>query len=146
MRILVVDDESSIATMLVTLLSSEGYDATPALSGKSAIHLLSTEEFDLMISDIRMTPMNGMELLKHAHEHCPRMSVIMLTAYGQVDTAIEAMELGAFDYIKKPFRADYLLSIVKKALDARVYLDESTVPEKRPPWPPLPTNNINESE
>ncbi len=141
MRILVVDDESNILTMLEYLLSSEGYEVVSALGGKVAIDFLSNQSFDLMISDIRMQPVNGMEVLRFAHERCPQMSVIMLTAYGQVDTAIEAMELGAFDYIKKPFKADFLLSVVKKALDASAYFKKEAMPEKKPESSPNATSS-----
>jgi len=120
-RILVVDDEESILTILCTVLKSEGYEVVSALGGEKAIPLLDSKDnkFDLMISDIRMSPVNGMDLLKYASENCPDMSVIMLTAYGQVETAIEALQLGAFDYVKKPFKVDELLNTVQKALNCR---------------------------
>lgn len=115
-RILVVDDEPDILNMLSCLLRTEGYEVTTALGGEEACKILNSQEFDLMITDIRMSPINGMQLLELAHERYPLMSVIMMTAYGQVDTAIKAMELGAFDYIKKPFKADELLKTVVNAL------------------------------
>ena len=125
-RILIVDDEPSILNIMSNLLQSEGYEVTSAEGGEAGKHHVLSEEFDLMISDIRMNPINGMELLEIAHEHRPNMSVIMLTAYGQVDTAIRALELGAFDYIKKPFKTPELLETVKKALDAHNYMQESS--------------------
>ena len=118
-RILLVDDEQGILNTLSILLKSEGYEPTPALGAEKALEILKEDEFDLMISDIRMAPMNGMELLRIVHESYPMMAVIMLTAYGQVDTAIESSELGAFDYVKKPFRAEELLMTMEKALDFR---------------------------
>ncbi len=125
-RILIVDDEQSILSILTTLLQSEGHEVTPALGGKVAMSLLEeTEEaFDLMISDIRMPEIDGMQLLEFVHEKFTKMSVIMLTAYGQVETAIKAMELGAFDYIKKPFKADLLTGTVEKAIECRKYMSE----------------------
>ena len=124
-RILLVDDEPSILSVLSTLLRAEGYDIEPILGGEKAQTALRTNEFDLMISDIRMSPINGMELLKQAHDERPGMSVIMLTAYGSVETAIEAMKLGAFDYVTKPFKVDELLITIQRALEYTRALSEN---------------------
>lgn len=124
-RILLVDDESSILSVLSTLLKAEGYEVVASLGGEKALGLIPTEDFDLMISDIRMSPINGMQLLKAAHEQKPNMSVIMLTAYGSVETAIEAMKLGAFDYVTKPFKVDELLITVQRALNYNKTLAEN---------------------
>ena len=118
-RILLVDDEPSILSILSTLLDAEGHDIASATHGAKAQDLILSEDFDLMISDIRMSPVSGMDLLRFAHEERPDLAVIMLTAYGQVETAVEALELGAFDYIKKPFKADHLLATVEKALECK---------------------------
>ena len=123
-RILVVDDEISIVMTLKTLLADEGHKVEGVLSGTEAQELIKETKFDLMISDIRMNPINGMELLKFAHEATPCMTVIMLTAYGQVDPAIAAMELGAFEYIKKPFDIEELLATVAKALEFGAMMNE----------------------
>ncbi len=126
-RILVVDDEPSIVDMLNTLLKTDGHEVIQAVGGVKAKAILEQEDsghFDLMISDIRMNPVNGMQLLRIAREHHPTTSVIMLTAYGQVETAIEAMELGAFDYIAKPFKVDKLLGTIHGALAARELMKE----------------------
>lgn len=124
-RVLLVDDEQSILTVLSTLLKAEGYEVVSALGGEKVKDILSTEEFDLMISDIRMTPINGIELLKLAHTERPNMSVIMLTAYGSVETAIEALKFGAFDYITKPFKVDELLITVQRAVEYNKALAEN---------------------
>jgi len=116
-RILLVDDEPSILSVLTTLLKAENYEVVPVLGGEKARDVMRNEKFDLLISDIRMSPVNGMELLKQAHDECPQMPVIMLTAYGSVETAIEALKLGAFDYVTKPFKVDELLITVQRALD-----------------------------
>lgn len=129
-RILVVDDEPSIVEMLNTLLKTDGHDVVRAVGGVKAKEILEQEDsghFDLMISDIRMNPVNGMDLLRFVREHHPSTSVIMLTAYGQVETAIEAMELGAFDYIAKPFKVDKLLGTIHGALSARELMMEDEV-------------------
>ena len=115
-RILIVDDEPTILNLLNKILIGQGYDATPASNGEKALQLLQTEKFDLMISDINMTPINGMELLRNATKDWPNMGVIMLTAYGTVATAVEAMKEGAFDYITKPFKLDELVLTVQRAL------------------------------
>ena len=120
-RILVVDDEIPILDVISNLLQCEGHEAVTVSDGREAKVLMATGGFDLMISDIRMTPVNGMDLLRLAHDRCPTMSVIMLTAYGQVDTAVEALQLGAFDYIAKPFRANTLLATVQRALECRKF-------------------------
>ena len=120
-KILLVDDEPSILSILATLLDAEGHDIVSATHGAKAQELIVAEEFDLMISDIRMSPISGMDLLRFAHKECADLAVIMLTAYGQVETAVEALELGAFDYIKKPFKADHLLATVEKALEFREF-------------------------
>jgi len=116
-RILLVDDEPSILSVLSTLLKAEGHEVTPALGGEKGRELLGKEEFDLMISDIRMSDMDGMQLLRIARKEQPHMAVIMITAYGSVETAVEAMKQGAFDYVTKPFKVDELLITVQRALE-----------------------------
>ncbi len=124
-KILLVDDEPSILSVLSTLLKAEKYDVTAALGGEKAKQVLEEQTFDLMLSDIRMAPVNGMDLLKLAHEQYPQMSVIMLTAYGSVETAIEALKLGAFDYVTKPFKVDELLITVQRALEYKQAISEN---------------------
>ncbi|MCC7299998.1 MAG: sigma-54-dependent Fis family transcriptional regulator [Verrucomicrobia bacterium] len=124
-RILIVDDEPTILNLLNKILIGQGYDATPASNGEKALQLLQTEKFDLMISDINMTPINGMELLRKAAASWPDMGVIMLTAYGTVATAVEAMKEGAFDYITKPFKLDELVLTVQRALEYHNAISEN---------------------
>ena len=116
-KILLVDDEPRILTLLHSVLRSEGLEAVSAKDGPMAIALLKTQKFDLMISDIRMAPMDGMELFRVARAECPELPVILLTAYGSVETAIEAMKNGAFDYLTKPFKVDELILTVKRAIE-----------------------------
>ncbi|MBT3296960.1 MAG: sigma-54-dependent Fis family transcriptional regulator [Verrucomicrobia bacterium] len=124
-KILLIDDEPSILSVLSTLLKAEDYDVQAVLGGENAAELIAGGGFDLMITDIRMSPINGMELLKQAHDQCPGMSVIMLTAYGSVETAIEALKLGAFDYVTKPFKVDELLITVQRAIDYNKAITEN---------------------
>ena len=116
-RILVVEDEPSILSVLSTLLRSEGYEVDPMLGGDKALGALKKNSYDLMVSDIRMSPVDGMELLRLARKEFPEMAVIMVTAYGSVETAVDAMKYGAFDYVTKPFKVDELLITVQRALE-----------------------------
>lgn len=116
-RILIVDDEPAILNLLNKILIGQGYGAAIASNGENALQILQTEKFDLMLSDINMTPINGIELLRKAAATWPEMGVIMLTAYGTVATAVEAMKEGAFDYILKPFKFDELLLTIQRALE-----------------------------
>jgi two-component system, NtrC family, response regulator PilR len=125
-RILLVDDEGSIVKVLGALLQVVGhYDVVSTQDGVEAARLLRSEEFDLMITDIRMSPMDGMQLLRLAHDICPNMVVIIVTAFGSIDTAIEAHDLGAFDYVPKPFKLNELLETVTMAIKYRDDLAKS---------------------
>lgn len=124
-RILVVDDEVSIVSVLATLLKAEGYDVVPMRDSQKALELLKSDTFDLMLSDIRMSPVNGMDLLRFAKTEKSQMAVIMLTAFGTVETALEALKLGAFDYVTKPFKVDELLITVQRALEYKRALTEN---------------------
>jgi len=125
-RILLVDDELNILTVLSTLLKTEGYDILTARDAEKAHELIRTQQdLDLVIADIRMSPINGMELLKWSRAERPEISVIMLTAFGSVDTAIDAMKMGAFDYVTKPFKVDELLITIKRALEYKKAITEN---------------------
>ncbi len=124
-RILLVDDEPSILNVLSTLLKQEGHDAVPVRGGEKALEVLKADRFDLIISDIRMAPVDGMQLLKVARKDHPSTAVIMLTAYGSVETAVEAMKEGAYDYVTKPFKVDELLITVDRALQYHNVLAEN---------------------
>ena len=124
-RILVVDDEPSILSVLGALLKTQNHEVTPARSGEAAIELMQHQSFDLMISDIRMGAIDGMQLLRHARREYPIMAVIMLTAYGTVATAVEAMKEGAFDYVTKPFKVADLLLTVQRAVQYQNLLSEN---------------------
>ncbi len=115
-RLLIVDDEESILNVLSVVLKTEKFDVIAESNGENAMALLEKEKFDLMLSDIRMSPVNGMQLLKHACDVCPNMPVIMLTAFSSMETASEALKLGAFDYILKPFKVDELVQTIQNAI------------------------------
>ncbi|MEA2011507.1 MAG: sigma-54 dependent transcriptional regulator [Verrucomicrobiota bacterium] len=124
-KILVVDDEMSIVEVLRTLLTREGYTVVTASDGGEALTHLREEAFDLMISDVRMAPIDGITLLHDAKEIQSHLAVIMMTAYGTVETAVEAMKAGAFDYITKPFKIDELILTVTRALNYEHVLEKN---------------------
>lgn len=123
-RILIADDDPTILSLLNKILLSKGYEVQLAEHGGVAEKLLKSEQFDLLISDIKMEPVDGMQLLRKTGLMRPHVGVIMLTAYATVATAVEAMKEGAFDYIPKPFKIDELLETVKRALDYQKSLAE----------------------
>ena len=130
-RILLIDDEPSILSVLSTLLKAEGYDVEPVNDGEKAKELLVSDDFDLLLSDIRMSPVNGMELLKIARGKKQPLTTIMLTAYGSVEMAIDALKLGAFDFVAKPFKVDELLITIQRALEFSNALSENASLKKQ---------------
>ena len=122
-RILVVDDESDLLELLVSRLNRKGYDAKGATSAEQAIPLLKENVFDVSIYDIRMEKMDGLELLKETKIIQPETEVLMLTGHGTIDTAIEAMKLGAYDYLTKPYNLTELEVTISKAAEKK-YLKE----------------------
>ncbi len=115
-RILIVDDEPSIRKVLSAQLGRDGYEVATAENGADALALLDTEPFDLVITDLRMPGVDGMELLGYCITRFPGLPVILITAHGTVDTAVEALKIGAQDYITKPFDQDELRQVILKAL------------------------------
>jgi DNA-binding NtrC family response regulator len=113
MNILVVDDEKSLRLALADELSENGYDVSVASCGEEAIKLLENKYFDLVISDVVMKSISGMDLLKHIKAASPQTELILMTAYGTIDAAVEAVKTGALDYICKPFELERLLRFVK---------------------------------
>lgn len=118
-RILIVDDEELICRLLAQRLTSEGYACVTANNGREALSHFYKDTFSLIISDIRMPEMDGIELLKRVKDLSPNMMVIMVTAYPELDMAVEAMRLGAYDFIIKPADLDLMLLSVRKALEKR---------------------------
>lgn len=115
-RILIVDDEPSIRMVLRAHLTRSGYQVTAAENGAEAIALLRNEEFHLVVSDLKMPIVGGMELLSHCREVYPGLPVVLITAHGTVDSAVAAIKSGAHDYVTKPFDSDELLPIIRKGL------------------------------
>lgn len=113
-RILVVDDEENARVGLSRLLANEGFVVDSVTNGYEALNYLQQQEVNLIISDINMPEMNGITFLKELNKNFPKSNVIMITAYGGVESYIEAMNLGVFEYINKPVKIDELKSIIKK--------------------------------
>ncbi|MDH4223094.1 MAG: sigma-54 dependent transcriptional regulator [candidate division Zixibacteria bacterium] len=124
-RILVVDDDNLMKDFLKETLTRSEYLVDLASSGDEALDKLKLKEYDVIVSDIRMPKLGGMELLKAARENSPDIKVVMMTAYGTVENAVEAMKLGAFDYIMKPFSADEIELVVKKAFEYKKLIIEN---------------------
>ncbi|MBE9505089.1 MAG: sigma-54-dependent Fis family transcriptional regulator [Proteobacteria bacterium] len=114
-KLLVVDDEDSMRHMLQSMLSKEGYSVKVAANGEEAIKSIDEDVFDLMLCDIKMPGMDGLTLLKALMKRGISFPVIMMSAYGALDTAVEAIKEGAYDYISKPFNNDAILLTLKKA-------------------------------
>ena len=113
-RILVVDDEENARIALSKILTREGYDVASAGNGYEALNYLRDREVELIITDINMPEMNGMAFLRELNRSHPASNVIMITAYGEVESYIEAMNLGAFEYINKPVKLEELNKIICK--------------------------------
>ncbi|TAL17866.1 sigma-54-dependent Fis family transcriptional regulator [bacterium] len=124
-RILVVDDDASLRRVLEYNLAEEGYEVTAAGSGEEALSFLARERFDLVVTDIKMPGMDGMDLLRRVKEGSPDTQVVMITAFGTIEMAVEAMKAGAFEYVTKPFNRDELKLTVKKALRYRTLETEN---------------------
>jgi DNA-binding NtrC family response regulator len=125
--ILVVDDEKNQREILETILSGEGYDVTTASSGEAAMKFVESHRFDLVLTDLKMTGMSGLDLLKELTNFDKSIIVILLTAHGSVDSAVDALRLGAFDYLQKPYDSEKLLETVSRALNKLSALDTEIV-------------------
>lgn len=118
-RILVVDDEESIREFLEIMLKKEGYEVTLAEDGQKAKDLLGKKTFDMIISDLQMPHVTGIELLKHVKDTYPDVVFMLITAFGTTETAVEAMKMGAYDYLTKPFKIDEVRLNIQNALRSR---------------------------
>lgn len=125
--ILVVDDEKSQREILEMILSGEGYDVTTASSGEAAMKFVADRHFDLVLTDLKMTGMSGLDLLKELTDFDKSIIVLLLTAHGTVDSAVDALRLGAFDFLQKPYDRDKLLDTISRALNKLSALDSEIV-------------------
>jgi DNA-binding NtrC family response regulator len=125
-NILIVDDEGQNRDYLSEILSQEGYNVSSASNGKDAIAKLSQDAFNVVLTDLQMPELDGLGVIRYLIENNLSCIGIIFTGYGSVKTAVDAMKLGAFDYITKPFKADEIKVVVKKALDHLALQEENT--------------------
>lgn len=125
--ILVAEDKSAMQEMLSATLSAEGYDVDIAASGNDAISRAKNKRYDLVLTDLKLPGADGIKVLSEVKEIDPGTSVIVMTAYGTVETAVEAMKVGAFDFITKPFDTDRLSLLIKRALENRRLVAENSL-------------------
>ncbi len=123
-RILIVEDEKSMRDVLSILLEDEQYSVTAATDGEEGIELLKNNIFDLVITDIKMPKADGFEVLRNVKEVSPNTLVIMITAFGTTESAVDAMKRGAYDYVHKPFKIDEIRLIVKNAFEKKRLREE----------------------
>jgi two-component system NtrC family response regulator len=116
-RILLVDDDESFAQVMAFLLVEEGYEVVRARHGQEALEQLQAQHFPLMVSDLKMPGIDGLELLKKAHARFPNLLIIMMTAFGDMPTAVLAMKAGAFDFLPKPCDRDHFKLTVRRAME-----------------------------
>ena len=114
-RILIVDDEEALRHMLILLLNREGYSSTAVANGEAALAELERERYDLVLTDVRMAKMGGLELVDELRRRKVATTVIVMSAFGSIDLALQAMKRGAYDYISKPFRPDEIVLVLRKA-------------------------------
>jgi DNA-binding NtrC family response regulator len=127
-RRLIVDDDTVSCQLFAKVLEGEGYHVDWVQTGENALSRLRNEAYDLLVIDVRMPEMTGLEVTRTVHEECPFLPVVVMTAFGSMETAIEAIHEGAFDYISKPMSLEELKHIVSRALAQRALPNS---PEKR---------------
>jgi DNA-binding NtrC family response regulator len=115
-RLLIVDDEDDLRDLLSQVLTKTGYDIATASDGEKAIELLYANTFDVVLLDIQMPKLNGIEVLKYISQHTPHTKVIMITGYADLKNAMEAREYGARDFISKPYKLDDVISTIDHVL------------------------------
>src|SRR5208283_5029989 len=114
-----MEDEVNVARALEMVLKDEGYEVDVAMTGASALDRFSGKDFDLLIADLRLPDINGMEVIKKVRQEQPNTDVVVITGYSTVESAVEAMKLGVVDYLAKPFTEDELKNIIASTLNKR---------------------------
>ena len=130
-RLLVIDDEENMRHMLSTVLGKAGYTVETAANGLEGLKMTENAVYDFILCDIKMPNMSGMDFLKASRRKIGCTTVIMMSAYGTIDTAIEAMKLGAYDYISKPFKTDEVYLTLKKAEERESLRQENRLLKER---------------
>ena len=124
-RVLVVDDDATMRNMVAELLEQQGYRVESAESGEEALEKIETSEFACILTDLQMPGMDGHALLGALRERCPDVPTVMMTSFGSIEVAVEAMRLGAHDFVTKPFEVDRLILTIERALEARGLVEEN---------------------
>jgi two-component system, NtrC family, nitrogen regulation response regulator NtrX len=130
-RILIIDDERSIRNTLKEILTYEGYEVVEAADGLEGIRIAGKEKFDIILSDIKMPKMDGIEVLEKLQELVPETPVVMISGHGNVETAVEAIKKGAFDYISKPLDLNRMLVTIRNAMDRSSLVKETKTLKKK---------------
>jgi DNA-binding NtrC family response regulator len=123
-NILIVDDELGFCELIQGILAKEGYKVDTAISSFEGLSLLRQNTYDIVYADLKMSEMNGLELLKAIKEMDENIIVMVITGYGTIETAVEAMKYGAYDYITKPFQKDEIKKVTRKAWEKKQLMDE----------------------
>ena len=124
-QVLMVDDEKDMCDLVVDYLGREGYDVDAATDGREAMERIRRADYDVVVTDLRMRDLGGMELLEAVHAERPEIPVILITAFGSIDRAVEAMKAGAFYFVTKPFKLSELEALVAKASEQRRLVEEN---------------------
>ena len=130
-RILVIDDERSIRNTLKDILEYEKYNVDLAEDGSKGIEKIKTAEYDIVLCDIKMPGMDGIEVLEHLVELTPDTPVVMISGHGNIDTAVDSIKKGAFDYIEKPLDLNRLLITIRNAMDKSNLVSETKILKKK---------------
>ncbi len=120
-RLLIIDDDESVRLLLQDLLEEAGYAVRTARCGEEALQMIRVATYDIIITDLRLSGMHGLEVVKEVKAIDPGIDVIVMTGYASVNSAVESMKAGAIDYITKPFNSDHIKMVVQKSLDRREY-------------------------
>ena len=123
-KILLVEDDANVASGLKKILHSQGYAITALVRGDEGLRRSLDEQFDVVITDLKLPGLDGLELVKKLHQEKPKLPIVLITAHGSTETAIEATKWGAFDYIPKPFEVEELLDITARALQSSRLMSE----------------------
>lgn len=130
-KILVVDDERSIRNTLKDILEYEKYDVDLAEDGKKALEIIKNTEYDIILCDIKMPGMDGIEVLEHLSKYTPDTPVVMISGHGNIDTAVESIKKGAYDFIEKPLDLNRLLITIRNAMDKSTLVSETKILKKK---------------
>jgi DNA-binding NtrC family response regulator len=131
-RVLVVDDEASVCKSVSRILEREDLKVDEALSGKDALSMLEKKEYGVVITDMMMPGIGGLDLIRMVKERWPEISIIMITGYATIKTAVQAIKLGAFDYIPKPFTPEELSGVAVRAMERmKLYLEEDKLEKQK---------------